>query len=128
MNLVTNASEAIGDRDGIIRLTTRAVTVPEGDCVELAVSDTGAGMPPETQARVFDPFITDGRARFEKIADEPYEQRRFESKQRHRTEAALGGRNASECARCGTELPSDLPELPVPFLARSSPWANVLCF
>jgi CheY-like chemotaxis protein len=58
MNLVTNASEAIGDRDGIIRLTTRSVTVPEGDCVELAVSDTGAGMPPEMQARVFDPFFT----------------------------------------------------------------------
>jgi CheY-like chemotaxis protein/two-component sensor histidine kinase len=68
MNLVTNASEAIGYRDGIIRLTTRAVTVssatgpvngvPEGDYVELAVSDTGAGMPPETQARVFDPFFT----------------------------------------------------------------------
>jgi CheY-like chemotaxis protein len=68
MNLITNASEAIGDRDGIIRLTTRAVTVsratgllkgvPEGDYVELAVSDTGAGMPPETQARVFDPFFT----------------------------------------------------------------------
>jgi PAS domain S-box-containing protein len=68
MNLVTNASEAIGDRDGILHLTTRAVTVsratglfkdvPEGDYVELAVSDTGAGMPPETQARVFDPFFT----------------------------------------------------------------------
>ena len=58
MNLVTNASEAIGDRDGIIRLTTRSVTAPEGDCVELAVSDTGAGMPPEMQARVFDPFFT----------------------------------------------------------------------
>jgi PAS domain S-box-containing protein len=68
MNLITNASEAIGDRNGIIRLTTRAVRVsratgllkdvPEGDYVELAVSDTGAGMPPETQARVFDPFFT----------------------------------------------------------------------
>jgi CheY-like chemotaxis protein len=68
MNLVTNASEAIGDRDGIIRLTTRVVTVsratalpkgvPEGDYVELAVSDSGAGMSPETQARVFDPFFT----------------------------------------------------------------------
>jgi PAS domain S-box-containing protein len=68
MNLVTNASEAIGDRDGIIRLTTRAETVrratgllrdvPEGEYVELTVSDTGAGMPPETLARVFDPFFT----------------------------------------------------------------------
>jgi PAS domain S-box-containing protein len=68
MNLVTNASEAIGDRDGVIRLTTRPVTVrraaeilkdmTKGDYVELAVSDTGSGMPVETQARVFDPFFT----------------------------------------------------------------------
>jgi PAS domain S-box-containing protein len=68
MNLVTNASEAIGDRDGIIRLTTRAVTVgpaaniwasaAEGDYVELAVSDTGAGMSPEIRARVLDPFFS----------------------------------------------------------------------
>jgi PAS domain S-box-containing protein len=68
MNLVTNASEAIGDRDGIIRLTAKPVTVgraarilqgiPEGDYVELAVSDTGAGMSLETQRRVFDPFFT----------------------------------------------------------------------
>jgi len=68
MNLVTNASEAIGDQDGVIRLTTRRVTVgraaqifrgvAEGEYVELAVADNGAGMSPETQARVFDPFFT----------------------------------------------------------------------
>ncbi len=68
MNLVTNASEAIGDRDGVIRLTTRPATAggaadifkgkSEGDYVELAVSDTGAGMPGQTQARVFDPFFS----------------------------------------------------------------------
>ena len=68
MNLVMNASEAIGDRDGVIRLTTRPATadrtadifkgMPEGDYVELAVSDTGAGMSAQTQARVFDPFFT----------------------------------------------------------------------
>jgi signal transduction histidine kinase/CheY-like chemotaxis protein len=70
MNLVTNASEAIGDRDGIIRVTTAlvkaAVRAPEGnsgqpadsDYVELKISDTGCGMSPETQARVFDPFFT----------------------------------------------------------------------
>jgi signal transduction histidine kinase len=70
MNLVTNASDAIRDHEGIIRVTTRSVTVDHGanvgtsDClasgeyVELAVSDTGMGMSPETQARVFDPFFT----------------------------------------------------------------------
>ena len=70
MNLVMNASEAIGDRDGVIRLTVRRVKVgqdrfawipeelAEGDFVQLEVADTGRGMAPETRARVFDPFFT----------------------------------------------------------------------
>jgi len=68
MNLVTNASEALEDRDGVIRVTTRRVNVDraeavskgiaEGDYVELEVADTGRGMSLETQARVFDPFFT----------------------------------------------------------------------
>jgi PAS domain S-box-containing protein len=69
MNLITNASDAIGDRDGIIRVVTRGVIIRgepvavsessrEGDYVALEVSDTGCGMSPETQARVFDPFFT----------------------------------------------------------------------
>jgi two-component system, cell cycle sensor histidine kinase and response regulator CckA len=69
MNLVTNASDAIGDRDGVIGLTTKFVKIgrdsgaisdrlAEGDYVQLEVSDTGQGMLPETQAKVFDPFFT----------------------------------------------------------------------
>jgi PAS domain S-box-containing protein len=58
INLVTNASEAIGTRDGAIRVTTRCVTTPEGEYLKLVVSDTGEGMSPDTQARVFDPFFT----------------------------------------------------------------------
>ena len=70
MNLFTNASEAIGDRDGVIRVVTRRTTLDRespvassetpaaGDYVQLEVSDTGRGMTPETQARVFDPFFT----------------------------------------------------------------------
>jgi PAS domain S-box-containing protein len=69
MNLVTNASDAVGQRGGLIRVTTSCVDVhrdswgvsqglDEGDHVQLEVSDTGCGMPPETQARVFDPFFT----------------------------------------------------------------------
>jgi len=68
MNLVTNASEALGDRDGVIRITTRRVMVGEGSCeierliereyIQLEVSDTGCGISPETQARVFDPFFS----------------------------------------------------------------------
>ena len=70
MNLVTNASEAIGTADGVIRLTTRQVTVgpdwaattseglTEGEYLQVEVADTGRGMAPETQARVFDMLFT----------------------------------------------------------------------
>jgi len=68
MNLVTNASEAIGDRDGTIHLSTRHLRVsesspqsahlPMGEYLQLEVSDTGCGMSPETKARVFDPFFS----------------------------------------------------------------------
>jgi signal transduction histidine kinase/CheY-like chemotaxis protein len=70
MNLITNASEALGDRDGVIRVTTGLVTVSrdspvaasehlaEGNYLQLEVSDTGRGMTPEVQAKVFDPFFT----------------------------------------------------------------------
>jgi PAS domain S-box-containing protein len=70
MNLVTNASEAIGEGPGTIRAATAKVKVgpdyrnlgganlPEGNYVRLEVSDTGSGMTPEVQARIFDPFFT----------------------------------------------------------------------
>jgi nitrogen-specific signal transduction histidine kinase len=68
MNLVVNASEAIGDRDGVVRVTTEQIVIgpaetaakalPPGHYVQLEVSDTGCGMSPETQAKVFDPFFT----------------------------------------------------------------------
>ena len=68
MNLVMNASEALGERDGVIRVATRCVPVgriatitedgAEGDWLQLEVSDTGCGMTQETKARAFDPFFT----------------------------------------------------------------------
>ena len=68
MNLVTNASEALDDRGGVIRVTTRRVNIDHreavskgvagGDYVLLEVTDSGRGMSLETQARVFDPFFT----------------------------------------------------------------------
>ena len=70
MNLITNASDAIGDQDGVIRVTTGRVTVhrdspqaaserlAEGEYLQLEITDTGRGMTPEIQARVFDPFFT----------------------------------------------------------------------
>jgi PAS domain S-box-containing protein len=69
MNLVINASDAIGDRDGVIRVITSRMclgsgsvafseSMTEGSYLMLEVSDTGCGMSAETQARVFDPFFT----------------------------------------------------------------------
>jgi two-component system, cell cycle sensor histidine kinase and response regulator CckA len=72
MNLVINASEAIGERSGIIALTTGlmradqaylatthlAPELPPGDYVFLEVSDNGCGMAPEVMARIFDPFYS----------------------------------------------------------------------
>jgi PAS domain S-box-containing protein len=68
MNLVANASDAIGDHDGVVRVTIRRAAIGQveaiekalaaGDYVQLEVSDTGCGMSPETQARIFDPFFT----------------------------------------------------------------------
>src|SRR5215469_970628 len=64
MNLVINASEAIGEGEGEVRIVTsrgkpRAQDrLPAGDYVRLEISDTGSGMTPEVQARMFDPFFT----------------------------------------------------------------------
>ena len=68
MNLVTNASEAIGDQHGVIRVTTHHVrsgdtqTIAEGleygQYILLEVSDNGCGMPLEIQTKVFDPFFS----------------------------------------------------------------------
>ena len=65
MNLLLNARDAIPD-GGHIRLATRDVVVKEGEgalpepgeWVAVIVSDTGHGMTPDIQARMFDPFFT----------------------------------------------------------------------
>jgi two-component system, NtrC family, sensor kinase len=54
LNLAKNAAEAIGERGGRVRLSTRA----EEDRVHVIVEDDGPGIPPETLARLFTPFFT----------------------------------------------------------------------
>jgi len=72
MNLVINASEALGDRDGEIAITTNLVhpsadwfdgaplAPPETNLpfVRLEVRDSGCGMAEDTIAKIFEPFYT----------------------------------------------------------------------
>ena len=72
MNLIINASEAIGDRSGVITVSVGATRCDEeylrktelhdglapGLYVHLEVTDTGIGMDAETQTRIFEPFFS----------------------------------------------------------------------
>ncbi len=72
MNLVINASEAIGDQPGTITLRTRSAqlgpaelsasfpgqALEPGPFVRLEVEDDGCGMDAETIGRIFDPFFS----------------------------------------------------------------------
>lgn len=72
MNLVTNASDALGDLGGEIVVSTGFVRataatfinaaagadLPPGDYVYLEIRDTGHGMTPDVLAKIFDPFFT----------------------------------------------------------------------
>jgi CheY-like chemotaxis protein len=72
MNLITNASDAIGERSGVITVTTGLIDadarylreiqapddLPAARYVYLEVSDNGSGMSDEVRQRIFDPFFT----------------------------------------------------------------------
>ena len=70
MNLCTNASHAMEPAGGILEVTLNQVTfgategaspirrMAPGQYLELTVSDTGCGIPPESMASIFDPYFT----------------------------------------------------------------------
>ncbi len=72
MNLIINASEALGEAGGVISISTGLMkcdkktldeavwreNLSEGDFVYLEVADSGCGMDPETLRNIFDPFFT----------------------------------------------------------------------
>jgi signal transduction histidine kinase len=55
MNLLTNAGQAIAERGTI---TVRTGVQADADTVWFEVQDTGCGMSPDQQARIFEPFYT----------------------------------------------------------------------
>jgi two-component system, cell cycle sensor histidine kinase and response regulator CckA len=61
MNLITNASEALGDEEGMISIAISQVTSQDsvsGHSLRLTISDTGGGMTADTLSKIFDPFYT----------------------------------------------------------------------
>jgi signal transduction histidine kinase/CheY-like chemotaxis protein len=72
MNLVINASEAVGEEIGAITVSIGSMEcshlylanmylgedLPDGRYVRIEVSDTGSGMDQETRSRIFEPFFT----------------------------------------------------------------------
>jgi len=65
VNLVTNASQAIGAEMGVIDVSLEPATAPDaatggkgGAWVRLAIADSGCGMDAATRRRIFEPFFT----------------------------------------------------------------------
>jgi PAS domain S-box-containing protein len=69
MNLVTNASFAMKDTGGILGISLTDINfepdspvfdadIEPGEYVQIVVTDTGSGMPPDVMKRIFEPFFT----------------------------------------------------------------------
>ncbi|MFW5698965.1 MAG: ATP-binding protein [Planctomycetota bacterium] len=60
LNLITNAWHAIGERPGtiVVGLACQCGAHGGADTVQLSVSDTGCGIPPDLHQSVFEPYFT----------------------------------------------------------------------
>jgi signal transduction histidine kinase/ActR/RegA family two-component response regulator len=69
MNLIFNASQAIGEEEGVIHVSTSRIAAGQrlapndapyskGEQIRLEISDTGCGMTEGEKAKIFDPFFT----------------------------------------------------------------------
>jgi len=59
-NIVDNAAQAMGGRDGsgTLRVTTRRAPDAPDDAVEVEIADSGPGIPADVLPRIFEPFFT----------------------------------------------------------------------
>jgi two-component system, LuxR family, sensor kinase FixL len=55
LNLVRNAAEAVADQE---RRDIALFTEMQGETIQISVIDTGPGLPPEVQAKLFQPFVS----------------------------------------------------------------------
>ncbi len=68
MNLITNASHAVEDQNGVINIELKELTLKKDDLpdselqpgphIRLSVSDNGGGMNQSIQKKIFDPYFT----------------------------------------------------------------------
>jgi PAS domain S-box-containing protein len=67
MNLCTNAAHAMEESGGVLEVSLKEMFIDKeklsigmkpGDYVEIRVSDTGPGIPPEIKNSIFDPYFT----------------------------------------------------------------------
>ncbi len=56
MNILTNAIQAIKEKEGTITIKTALDDAKE--CVRISIKDTGSGMPETVRNRIFEPFFT----------------------------------------------------------------------